>query len=162
MAFTATLRTRCGCMKRIEIPFPPNPQLIVPLKARPIGFSEQPESVGNQMIFETRTFDLIDYGGNPKDGYADYNDVAADVHGGLTFGELEPCAHEDGVGFWFGFDCRHSGDRAVPYDFEPQTDLQRRMLEYEDDGYHYWTLEEVMRETESLARQALEAVPHAS
>src|SRR6516164_5088182 len=45
-----------------------------------------------------------------------YDDVDVDVHGGLTFGEIEPCAHEDGQGFWFGFDCAHCDDAA----FDPK------------------------------------------
>lgn len=46
----------------------------------------------------------------------DYNDVPADVHGGLTFGEPDVHCGKGGPdnGFWFGFDCAHAGDRADP------------------------------------------------
>jgi hypothetical protein len=36
--------------------------------------------------------------------------VDLDVHGGITFAAMEPCTEEDGVGWWFGFDCAHLGD----------------------------------------------------
>src|SRR5258708_251769 len=40
-----------------------------------------------------------------------YDDLDVSVHGGLTYGNLEPCAeHEDGQGYWFGFDCAHYDD----------------------------------------------------
>jgi hypothetical protein len=80
-----------------------------------------------------------------------YDDIDADVHGGLTFAAIEPCTHEDGIGWWIGFDCAHLGDSQFPpgdpdaerYGFAP--------------GEHYWTLPEVQEETESLARLALGA-----
>lgn len=37
----------------------------------------------------------------------DYHDIDAEVHGGLTFAQLD----EDGS-YWVGFDCAHSGDIA--------------------------------------------------
>ena len=41
-----------------------------------------------------------------------YDDVDVDVHGGLTFARPEPCMeHEDGQGYWLGFDCAHSRDK---------------------------------------------------
>src|SRR5258708_15897314 len=47
--------------------------------------------------------------GHPAHG-KDYDDVNVRVHGGLTFGSIENCEHEDGTGFWFGFDCAHFRD----------------------------------------------------
>jgi len=50
----------------------------------------------------------------------DYDAPDVDVHGGLTFASLEPCEHEDGTGWWFGFDCAHAGDAY--HDPAPQMD----------------------------------------
>jgi len=83
------------------------------------------------------------------------------VHGGLTFGELEPCEHEDGQGWWFGFDCAHAFD--AKYDPEARvedmtTQEGKFMLQLRDQLRflrlgHYWTHEEVMAETMELAEQ---------
>lgn len=68
--------------------------------------------------------------GHPNFG-RDYNDVYADVHGGLTFSDF--CAHGANVDesrhichapapdepdrvWWLGFDCAHSGDFSPAYD----------------------------------------------
>ena len=40
----------------------------------------------------------------------DYDAPDVNVHGGLTFSEVEPCVEGDGTGWWFGFDCAHLGD----------------------------------------------------
>lgn len=53
--------------------------------------------------------------GHPWHG-KDYDDIAADVHGGLTFAEADmPCdkgAPDDA--WWLGFDCGHGGDAPDP------------------------------------------------
>ena len=86
-----------------------------------------------------------------------------DVHGGLTFAKLEPCEeHEDGQGWWFGFDCGHAGDMS----HDPNADISavsestRRILEIERRfpmpygcEEHYWTEGEVIDETNRLAEQ---------
>lgn len=78
----------------------------------------------------------------------DYNDLHFDVHGGLTFGDKEPCEHEDGVGWWFGFDCAHFGDAM----FEPDSDLAIKFNHgLITPQFHYWTQSEVESETERLA-----------
>jgi hypothetical protein len=81
-----------------------------------------------------------------------YDDIPADVHGGLTFAEREACVHEDGVGYWIGFDCAHCGDSSFPLG---DPDAARYGLSILSDG-HYWLLPEVQKETESLADQVLE------
>jgi hypothetical protein len=96
----------------------------------------------------------------------DYNDPNVKVHGGLTFGALEPCTeHEDGQGYWFGFDCAHCYDKSYDPDMKPEdciTEEGRKLLQiYQDmDGRypmsepeHFWTLPEVVAETERLAEQ---------
>jgi hypothetical protein len=89
----------------------------------------------------------------------DYNDIDVSVHGGLTFGEIEPCAeHEDGQGYWFGFDCAHAGDASYDPDVDIDTlsvDTQARLLIHRryPAREHYWTQGEVERETELLAEQ---------
>ena len=63
----------------------------------------------------------------------DYDDLPINVHGGLTYGQFG----EDGLK-WFGFDCAHAGDATTYFSFE---------------GDHFWTLEEVIEETEKMAKQ---------
>lgn len=62
----------------------------------------------------------------------DYDSLPVDVHGGLTYGP-------DKEGF-VGFDCAHAGDADA--------DNPNRF-----PHYHFWTLEEVVEETEKLAEQ---------
>lgn len=53
--------------------------------------------------------------GHPWHG-KDYDDIGADVHGGLTFAEFDmPCEKpgEDDA-YWVGFDCAHLGDAQDP------------------------------------------------
>jgi hypothetical protein len=97
----------------------------------------------------------------------DYNDVSVEVHGGLTFGEIEPCAHDDGAGFWFGFDCCHAWDARYDPKVRPE-DLSGEWAQVlqihldvaaryphisEHISEHFWSQEEVERETEQLAEQ---------
>ena len=60
-----------------------------------------------------------------------YSDLPIEVHGGLTYGTTE----EDGLK-WFGFDCAHVGDKTGLW----------------SEG-HFWTLEDVVKETEQMAKQ---------
>jgi hypothetical protein len=83
------------------------------------------------------------------------DDIPVDVHGGLTFAQIEPCVHDDGVGWWIGFDCRHSGDSGYPPGFEHPIEALRG---FDDPSDHYWELDEVQAETERLAKQVLAAV----
>jgi hypothetical protein len=76
--------------------------------------------------------------------------ICPDVHGGLTFSQIEPCAHEDGIGYWIGFDCHHYGDSGFPRDHKFPEGTHSYLME--NDG-HYWQLHEVQAETEALARQ---------
>ena len=85
--------------------------------------------------------------GHPWHGTA--KDLDIDVHGGITFGEIEPCAHDDGTGYWIGFDCHHSGDAGFPGG-DPRREIH---FSFDHDDSHYWTLEEVQAETERLAQQ---------
>jgi len=99
----------------------------------------------------------------------DYNDVDVDVHGGLTFGAVEPCAHENGTGYWFGFDCAHCGDSfyAPVFDESWGKEAKTSWLHHKKfsdewrekhgtsvaDTEHWWTEDEVVAETERLAVQ---------
>ena len=84
-----------------------------------------------------------------------------EVHGGLTFAEEEPCAHEDGQGWWFGFDCAHSGDASMDPDVDPTTLSAEGRMRWGINqkypmtpGYEtYRSQAYVERETEDLARQ---------
>jgi hypothetical protein len=101
--------------------------------------------------------------GHPLHG-KDYDAPDVDVHGGLSFAEIEPCnTHEDGVGWWFGWDCYHAFDMgsdpnvAIEDVVSPRS---RRLIEDERDprwatihGEHFWTEPEVVAETERLAEQ---------
>lgn len=108
----------------------------------------------------------------------DHADVQVNVHGGLTFAQMEPCAHEDGTGWWFGFDCCHAGDAM----YDPYPDLATLSAEAKavlasmnrihrevslqvygkltSRHEHFWTQFEVERECEDLAEQLAE-VRHA-
>jgi hypothetical protein len=107
----------------------------------------------------------------------DYDNLGrfdARVHGGLTFAQIEPCSeHEDGQGWWFGWDYAHCGDAM----YDPAPDLaamtpQGRELwttlmgihqevhgkvadwaKYPLMAEHYWTQAEVERECERFAEQ---------
>lgn len=72
----------------------------------------------------------------------DYDSLPIDVHGGLTFGQQGQKEKDGWWGdsdlWWFGFDTAHAGDRV-------QSDYSR-------EG-HWWTLEEVISETERMAEQ---------
>lgn len=109
--------------------------------------------------------------GHPLHGM-DYNTPDVEVHGGLTFGAIEPCAHEDGTGWWFGFDCGHYMDATYdpnvkPADLSPeaahvmQIHLDIAAKYPISERTHYWTQLEVERETERLAEQlaALTSLP---
>ncbi len=88
--------------------------------------------------------------GHPLFGQ-DYDTLNVSVHGGLTFGEMEPCAeHDDGQGWWFGFDCAHAGDAFYAPEHE-------RAALFPSLGDHFWTQAEVERECERLAEQLAEA-----
>src|ERR1700758_3054347 len=87
--------------------------------------------------------------GHPFHGKS-YEKPNVDVHGGLTFGGLEPCSHEDGQGYWFGFDCVHVGDAMcnpdVPTDYEWESEKDKRLWHvhqetlagFPRDSEHYW------------------------
>jgi hypothetical protein len=84
-----------------------------------------------------------------------------DVHGGLTFAAAEPCAHDDGVGWWFGFDCAHCDDASLdptlsreglPENLRFLYDIQRK-YPMPFGHAHFWLQGEVERECESLAEQ---------
>jgi hypothetical protein len=83
------------------------------------------------------------------------------AHGGVNFSEIEPCTeHEDGQGWWFGFDCSHCWDARFDPDFDPAkaTAYSRGVWEiYKQSGLltegHYWTEAEVAAECEGLAEQ---------
>lgn len=80
--------------------------------------------------------------GHPAYQVGDYEDVPAEVHGGLTFsgeGLHDEIDTEDKV-MWFGFDCAHAGDEI------------KGMANIGGSG-HFWTEEEVVEETEKLAEQ---------
>ena len=92
-----------------------------------------------------------------KDYDKDYDLLDVSIHGGLTFAEIEPCTHEDGTGWWFGFDCAHSGDACYDPDNLPEHEVRFRakypeLNRHSFDG-HYWKQSEVERETEHLAEQ---------
>lgn len=93
----------------------------------------------------------------------DYNNVDVDVHGGLTFSAIEPCAHDDGTGYWFGFDCAHSGDMSMEPVLNPAwSETSQRLWKIHNEIHscssyeHYWEEWEVVQETERLAEQLAE------
>ncbi len=86
---------------------------------------------------------------------ADYNDVAVEVHGGLTYGDLcsgdichIPKHGEPDDVFWLGFDCAHGGDRV------PAMEKYGFHLLY---GATYKTMTYARQEVEHLAEQLAHA-----
>jgi len=82
------------------------------------------------------------YVGVPKSHIAfdkDYDDLPIDVHGGLTYADRE----KDGL-CWFGFDCAHYMDKVM---WPKELNLHNHKRE------HFWSLEEVTKETENMAKQ---------
>lgn len=78
-----------------------------------------------------------------------YDDVHVNVHGGLTFSDY--AKHNKYLKgkdtYWFGFDCAHAGDQyRTP-------NLLRTFTEGSTGTGHWWTLEEVVEETNKLAEQ---------
>lgn len=85
------------------------------------------------------------------------DDVDVNVHGGLTFAKEEPCTeHEDGQGYWFGFDCAHWQDASYDPNNLPQHEIEFRAKYPElrhQEIEHFWSEVEVVAETERLALQ---------
>jgi hypothetical protein len=83
------------------------------------------------------------------DAKLDYDDVGVEVHGGLTF----RCKAAEG-GVWFGFDCAHHSDW---FGFSESVVSEEGVstVGFEHPG-HIWTVEEVTKETERLAKQFAE------
>jgi hypothetical protein len=106
--------------------------------------------------------------GHPMHG-KHYDAVNVDVHGGLTFAELEPCKeHADGQGWWFGFDCAHAFDAMYNPEAKVEdlvSDEAKAVLRIHREcglkypsrsAEHYWTEAETAAETERLADQLAE------
>lgn len=80
-----------------------------------------------------------------------YDNVDVRVHGGLTFA--------DGFhsGWWFGFDCAHSGDAMAMAIDMPLSEEDEKMLRgvFSDmrRGERVWEIEDVVKETCFLAEQ---------
>jgi hypothetical protein len=104
--------------------------------------------------------------GHPLHGKEFMEDPGVDslvAHGGVNFSEAEPCIHEDGTGWWFGFDCGHCEDAKRDPDSPPDPMFTKDFVEWSGDRLsyidefnrkgHYWTLEEVSVATETLALQ---------
>lgn len=71
-----------------------------------------------------------------------YTLLPIDVHGGLTFGgegKNDDSRWPNGELYWFGFDTSHAGDKVYYKD-----------RSISEPSGHYWTVEEVVEETESI------------
>jgi hypothetical protein len=111
--------------------------------------------------------------GHPLHGKGHMDDPRVDAlsaHGGVNFSEIEPCTHDDGTGWWFGFDCAHAQDARRDPDSPPNElfgvgeAYLGRIDAFERQG-HYWTLPDVVAEVEFLAiqlvaEQVIDAVNH--
>ena len=87
----------------------------------------------------------------------DYDDIGLSTeHFSVNFSEPEPCAHEDGQGWWLGFDCAQS-----LFTLDPEADISwldpeaRRLLFKEIPGIprHYWRQPEVEAEVQKLSEE---------
>ena len=101
----------------------------------------------------------------------DYDEAGRyiDAHGGFTFAKEEPCEHEDGRGWWIGWDYAHAGDSIHDYTSDPAQFSEetrevlaamlkihtetRAMFNLPTMPDKFWTLEEVAREAEGVAEQ---------
>ena len=89
----------------------------------------------------------------------DYYTPNIEVHGGLTYAKEESCVEEDGKGWWFGFDCAHCDDASYDPSINSANcppdlvDGLRIREMYPIRGEHFWTLSEVVAETDRLAEQ---------
>lgn len=82
----------------------------------------------------------------PQGQSASYDNLDVHVHGGLTYGGTRFPEHG---GFWYGFDCAHSGD-YIPSMHKYYDRIDRRK---DTVISQYRTLEFVKKECESVARQ---------
>jgi hypothetical protein len=69
-----------------------------------------------------------------------YDDMPIVVHGGLTYGSNRLMGKTYKNKFWFGFDCAHAGDKILG-------------LPGFSNDEHFWSLKEVVAETEKMAKQ---------
>jgi hypothetical protein len=88
-----------------------------------------------------------------------YNDIDAEVHGGLTYaseGTACPGDHDEKAEWWVGFDCGHGGDAMDPTLMPPGRELDTEWWNGQSDKYGYTvkTTEYVRTECASLANQA--------
>lgn len=78
----------------------------------------------------------------------DYDDIEADVHGGLTYASHDMAEYNDPRLWWIGFDCRHSGDFSPFY----STLADARVEVYRTFGYVFSQLQSLttqLQETKS-------------
>lgn len=103
--------------------------------------------------------------GHPWHG-VDYDDIDADVHGGLTFAEDDKPCDKDGPdnAYWIGFDCAHAWDapdpelpqRTDPNLFDP---IFKLFGEGIGIGTAIRTTDYVRMECEKLCEQAASVAP---
>lgn len=53
----ATLKTRCGCIQSLDIPFPPQPYILIALKPKAVCVPQSNPDL-SQPIMQTRKFEL--------------------------------------------------------------------------------------------------------
>jgi len=76
----AILTTRCGCTREMEIPFPPNERIVVPLRPDRMSVwfdeSQPPSRVGRGLSIDARTFKLHRCDNCSPYGTAEYLEAA--------------------------------------------------------------------------------------
>lgn len=87
-----------------------------------------------------------------------YDEIPADVHGGITFAEHDkPCGQgQPDDGFWIGFDCLHFNDAPDPSlkSWEPRvTSIMSKQMRGGQVRTHLY----VVKQLRNLCRQAKEA-----
>jgi hypothetical protein len=79
-----------------------------------------------------------------------WNEIDAEVHGGLTFAEADvPCGKGEDNGWWVGFDCAHAFDAR-----DPELPCARPDYVFNHSQAHIRTQEYVLGECYSLCEQA--------
>lgn len=93
-----------------------------------------------------------------------YDDIDVKVHGGLTFAKKDQECGKGGAddGWWFGFDCAHSGDAVDPSIIKinsPEAEVFLAMSSFKEGtfGNTIKTTAYVKRQCQSLIRQAIKA-----
>lgn len=96
---------------------------------------------------------LCGYVGIPKTHLwygKDYDDIDADVHGGLTYASHSLRYQPETDFYWIGFDCAHAGDFCSMFDLEYEHVVNERFETYKNMGFVEKELKKLVRQVEKV------------